>query len=245
MVAKGSPGGVQVPSWLIRLGSVITAIHFGAVVVGALAAPSGPWPSMGGANLATPPQFAFSLNEIVTPAYLRWLRLTSNYHFPSNRPARPDAYFEVILRDESGQELKKLRFPEEHVNPWVRHRQNLLARALAEDEPVAPQQGEVIAPPNQPVPTFLIWDIEENRKLRLSETPQHLIPRDRPVFRPSDWSLLLAKSYARHLCRRHGASTAELIRHTKDPIPPAVLFMTNVRSEFFDELISNFGELPK
>ena len=47
------------------------------------------------------------------------------------------------------------------------------------------------------------------------------------------------------LCRRHGAASAELIRHTREPVPPAVLFLPESPADDFDELTSNFGELPR
>jgi hypothetical protein len=80
-------------------------------------------------------------------------------------------------------------------------------------------------------------------RLRLKSVPQHLAPRDRSVFRPSEWSLLLARSYARHLCRAHGAASAEIVRHTREAIPPAVLFFDDAPPEAFEELVSTFGEV--
>jgi hypothetical protein len=69
---------------------------------------------------------------------------------------------------------------------------------------------------------------------------------DRPVFRASARSLLLARSYARYLCRLNGAAKAEVIRHTQEPIPPAVMFMNDQPpAGAFNELTSNFGELPE
>jgi DnaJ-class molecular chaperone len=38
--------------------------------------------------------------------------------------------------------LQTIKIPEDGANCWVRHRQSLLARALAEDQPVEPPQGE-------------------------------------------------------------------------------------------------------
>ena len=84
------------------------------------------------------------------------------------------------------------------------------------------------------------------RGLVIRQVPEHLVPRDRPVFRPGDWSLLLARSYARHLCRAHGAASCEIVRHSQEPIPPMVLFVgDNIQAGAFDELISNFGEMKK
>jgi hypothetical protein len=227
---------------LVVLGSLAIAFHLLAVTLGVLAAPSGPWPAMDGVNLATPPQFAFSAHALVRP-YLQLVKMTHNYHFLTNRPGAPGAYFEARLWDAAGQELATVRFPDASANLWVRHRQGLLARALADDQPVMPPQGEVIAPPQQQVPTVPIWDMVENRRLTIRRVPEHLIPRDRPVFSPSEWSLLLARSYGRYLCRAHGAASAEVVRHTRDPIPPAVMFMDNVQAAAFDELISTFGEV--
>jgi hypothetical protein len=95
------------------------------------------------------------------------------------------------------------------------------------------------------VQTALIWDFDAERTLRLRAVPEHLVPRDRPVFRPSSWSLLLARSYVRHLCRVNGASTAELVRHSREPILPALIFMPEPPAATFDELVSSFGELPR
>ncbi len=231
-----------IPRGLVILGSLALAFHFLAVVCGALAAPSGPWPSMEGVNMATPPQFAYSLDTLTRP-YLKLVKMTHDYHFPSNRPGMPGAYFEVRLKDGAGQELAKMQFPEASASCWVRHRQALLAQGLATDQPVLPPPGEVIAAPNQAVPTVPIWDHLEDRHLIIRTVPEHLIPRDRPVFRPSEWSLVLARAYGRYLCRTYGAASAEIIRHTQEPIPPAVMTLDNVPPGAFDDLISNFGEI--
>jgi hypothetical protein len=232
------------PRWLIFLGSLAIAFHFLAVVCGALAAPSGPWPTMEGSNLATPPQFAFSLDYLTRP-YLKLVKMTHNYHFATNRPGMPGSYFEARLKDESGRELATIQIPDANANFWVRHRQALLAQGLADDQPVQPPPGEVIAAPNQALPNVPIWDAVENRRLKIRTVPEHLIPRDRPVFRPSDWSLVLARSYGRYLCRAHGAASVEIIRHTQESIPPVVLSLDNVQAGAFDELISNFGEISR
>lgn len=233
-------------SWQVVLGSVAIAGHLLAVAAMVLAAPSGPWPSAGGSTLSTPPQFAYSLNNFIPAEYLKSVGMTNNYHFLRNRPALPDVSFEVRLKDESGNDLGTVLFPDVNSNFWVRHRQSLLARGLADDQPVEPPQGEMIPAPNRSAATAQIWEIAENRGLELRRVPEHLIPRDRPVFRPSERSLLSARSYARYLCRQHGAAKAELIRHTYEPITPAVMFMSGQPpAAAINELISNFGELPE
>lgn len=232
----------RVPRWIAVIGSLVIAYHVVAVVSGALAASSGPWPTPEGGGLSTPPQFAFSIYQDYTAGYLRLVRLTHNYHFASNRPATPGVYFQARLYDPTGHEVETLRFPEPAAGPWARYRQGLLAKWLADDQPVPPPAGEVIAPPDRPVPAALIWDLDGPHRLRLNSVPQHLVPRDRQVFRPSEWSLLLARSYARYLRRAHGAASVEIVRHTREAIPPAVLFFEDVQADAFEELVSIFGE---
>lgn len=234
-----------IPRWLVFPASLALAFHFGAVICGALAAPSGPWPSMDGPpEPFSPPQFAFSLAELTRP-YLKLVKMTHNYHFVTNRPGIPGASFEVRLKDAEGQELTTVQIPEPGANRWVRHRQALLAQGLADDQPIMPPPGEVIAPPLRAVPTVPIWEPADKGKLVIRTVPEHLIPRDRPVFRPSEGSLLLARAYGRYLCRTHGAASAELIRHWQQPIPPAALTMDTFQAGAFDEVISNFGELSR
>ena len=226
---------------LVAVASAVIVFHLGSVLTNVLAAPSGPWPP--GGNLATPPQLAFSLNRELAPRYLEPLKLTHNYHFADNRPGRPGVWFEVRLANESGRELATLRFPDPSASTPVRHRQSLLAFALADDQPVAPPTGEWIAAPGREMPTVPIWDLAGDNELRLRPVPAHLVPRDRMVYRPSDWSLILARSYVRHLCREHGAAKGELIRHTREAIPPAVMFERDVPPDAFGELVSHFGEV--
>ncbi|MFO0847621.1 MAG: hypothetical protein U0871_03535 [Gemmataceae bacterium] len=225
--------------------SVAIVAHLGAVLTNVLAAPSGPWPSPTGGGMATPPQLAYSLNRDLTLSYLEPLKLHHNYHFASNRPGRPGVWFEVRLINESGATMATRRFPDPDAGSAVRQRHALLALALADDQPVPPPAVEVIAPPGREVPVVPIWEVAGDRVLRLRPVPVHLVPRDRPVFRPSEWSLVLARSYVRHLCRESGAARGELIRHTREAIPPAVLFEPNVRADAFAELVSHFGEVSR
>jgi hypothetical protein len=170
--------------------------------------------------------------------------MTHNYHFPTNRPGAPGVSLEVKLKDASGKVVETLKFPDDKANAFVRHRQVLLVRQLADDQPMPPQQAEVVAAPNRQIRNLDIWEMTEPGKLRLQAVPEIVVPRDRPVFRPSDWSMLLAKSYARYVVRSHNAASVELIRHTKDPVPPIVLYLGDVPPGAFDELVSSYGELP-
>lgn len=245
MSSKKLAASTVAPAWLLILASLAIAAHLGAVLLGALAAPSGPWVTGEGSNMATPPQFAFSLYNAGAIYYLKLVKMTNNYHFPTNHPGLPGVAFEVRLRDTDQHTIAVLQIPDPHANGWVRHRQALLARWLADDQPIFPPTGEVIAAPHQQVPMVTIWDIAEPQHLRLRTVPQHLIPRDRPVYRPSELSLLLAHSYARYACRQHGAASAELVRTTQEAIPPIVLFRQDLQPGNFAPLIASFGELPR
>ena len=231
------------PPWILVCGSVAVAGHLAALGLLALAAPSGPWPTPFGASTALAPAFAEDPAASATRNYLLPLHMSHNYHFDSDRPAQPGVWFEVRLRDEQGKELRTVRVPDPGASFWVRHRQERLARALADDRPVQPPAGKVVPAPGQAVHTVDFWDVAGDGILRLKTAPEHLIPRDRPVFRPSGWSLVLARSYVRHLCRAHGAASGELVRHTREPVLPAVLLLDEPPPGTFAELISYFGEV--
>jgi len=231
------------PRPLVFLGSLAVAGHLFAVVSLALAAPSGPWPMQMGNSNAFGPQFARNVDETVGPKYLSPLKMTYNYHSPTNRPETPVVYLEVRLKDKSGRLMKTVRIPETGANYWVRHREELLARALGEDEIVEPRTSERIPAPNQKVRTVEIWESVKENKLELREVPEHLIPRDRVVWKPSPLARVLARSYVRHLCRVHGAASGELIRHHKDPVLSAMMFVPEPPASTFAETTSNFGEI--
>jgi len=235
----------SLPGWLVGLGSLLILAHLLAVITLVLAAPSGPWSTPFGADMALAPWFAGKLNEITTPSYLQPLKLTHNYHFLTNRTGMTGVILEARLRDEHGNVLNTLTIPDPNANHWVKHRQAILARSLGDDQPVQPQMGESVAAPNQQVKKVKIWEPVEGkqRELQLKEVPEHLVPRDRPVMKTSDWTNLLVRSYARHLGRVHNADSVEIIRRSQEPIPPAVL-VGDPPPGAFDELISNFGRIP-
>jgi hypothetical protein len=232
------------PRWAVLLGSAALAFHLLALGALVLAAPSGPWPTSFGTGTAMEPPFARAVSGLTTPYYLLPLKMAHTYHFPTDRPGVPAATFEVRLRDAQGKPLQTLPFPDPRANFWVRHRQGLLAQGLTDDQPVEPQGGETIPAPGRPVATVAIWDLAEGGGLRLRSVPEHLVPRDRPVFRPSPWSLLLVRAYARHLCRAHGAASAEVIRISREPVAPTALFADAVPADF-ETLVSNFGEFAR
>jgi hypothetical protein len=131
---------------------------------------------------------------------------------------------------------------------------------MAPDQVVDAPGQEIIAAPGKNVPTQTIWVLPEERfpgdpaaqptpdqkdpaiQLRLREVPQHLVPRDRSVMRPSKWSVVLANAFARHLCREYGAASAEILRHTREPISPQIL--TEIEPDAtFDELVASYGKV--
>lgn len=282
----------HLPAWLIKLGSTVIAVHLAILILFVLAAPSGPWPTAYGMDMGVPPQFAEAISSVTSRYYLRPLGIAHNYHFTDNRTALPDVAFEVHLKDEAGQEIAALRFPDRSANFWVYHRQKLLARALGDDQPVQPRGAEKVAAPSQQVHRVFYWlqpqdvdklvkkdvlpsylaEPEEKapsgntpladmllqsnpeskaakvQRLRLISIPEYqegAIPRDRPLSRPSDWSLLLARSYLRYLCQQHNAHSAELVRCSQEPVMPALMFSPEQPPETFVETQSNFGDLRR
>jgi hypothetical protein len=242
---------IALPRWLIVAGSVAIAVHLLALGALVLAAPSGPWwvPPPVGVTDALPPTFAAAVNDVTAPNYLHHVKLTHNYHFNSNRAALPGVELEARLKFKDGS-VKTLKFPDKDANPWVRHRQSLLVRVLAADRPVMldPTKGVALVRDAVKKPTIQYWDLTPgDPTLRIKTEAEDRIPR-RPgeVFRPSEWSLLLAHAYARYLCREYGAESVELIRYTQEVIHPVVLFGDRPPpQEAFPVLKANFGEFSK
>lgn len=237
------------PPALKIAGSAVVLFHFIALGGMVISAPSGPW--FPGSPQIPGPQFAAPI-EVAASPYLLATRMTHTYRFAADRP-RPTVYFEVNLTDENGRNLKTRKFPDPKASPWVRHRQRLLAEGLFGDTPVPPPQGERLgAPPRtiwEPVPPQPGEKPNPDKMVAvLKSVPEHLVPRDRPVLSPSEWSLLLAKAYARHLCREHNAVSAEIVRHSREQVlPPTWLprMPGQERAEppdpLFMELVYNFG----
>lgn len=233
-------------------------VHLLVITALVLGAPSGEWYTPMGPSMAEGPQFVKPIAEAAMPYYLEPLRLTHNYHFMTNNTSQPGVYFEVHLKDKDGQRIKTLTFPDDKAQPWIRHRQQLLAHGLAQDQPV-PLQGEVLGAPGKRA-ELTVWLTNEEiqrllkaeapqagdgGELHLKRIPQHLVPRDRPVMMPAEWSLALAKSYARYLCRTHHAASAQIVRHTRDAWQPGYLFIPRDAIPPNDKLVCNFGETTR
>jgi hypothetical protein len=225
---------------VVLIGSLLIVVHLLAVTAGALARFSGPWNTPNGPAMYTPPQFAYTLDQLFGGRYLTALRLAPEPNVV--RPGMTEAWLEVKLKDEAGHIIATRRLPEESANPWVRQRQQQLVRWFIEDQPVLPPMMETIAAPNKAVRKVGFWQLIAPHQVRLREVPEHLLPRD-GAFQPSEWMMVLVRAYARGLCRETGAHAAEIVRHSREPIPPAILFANPAQRGDFEELTSSFGDM--
>jgi hypothetical protein len=241
MAAQQPQSNKELPTWVIRVGSLVLGLHFLAVGAMVLAAESGPWATRFGDSPSLGPAFARKINDLSSPQYLERLRLTDN-HSAGNRLLASAVFFEARLKDAHGTVIRSVQFPGDGGNFWLRHRYNLLALGLGADVPVQAPRGEVIPAPGSKMPKITYWDNSDPKLWKLITMDEHLVPKDRPVFRPSEWSLLLARSYQRYLCRHFDAASVELIRHSKDQVMPAFLFGDGPPPGSLDELVCSFGE---
>jgi hypothetical protein len=196
-------------------------------------------------DMAPPPQFAMFIDRVGYPIYLEPLKLTHDYRFQADRTGMPEISFEVkfkdadgnLIRDEKKKPVKQV-FPDPNASAWVRHRQELLARQLWQDMPPPPpgprQLGRETVKVWAPVPGhFKSFILESVDKAMVNE--RHMSP--------SEWSLLLAGSYARYLCRTKDAARVEITRQTFPLIPP--IPFAGQQRQGFDPDNHNFGELPR
>lgn len=257
MIARGaaSSPGAGMPGWLLHAASVLICLHFLAVGVLTLSASSGPWSTNYGPSPALAPQFAISLSE-GTGQYLQPLGMIHTYHFDSSRVQVPTIYVEALIYDDKGELKETLRLPDPKANPWVRERQKALVTALGDDQTFQPAQGEAIPAPGQksiPQVNFFFPATPKSMVFELYQEDENRVPRERPtLFRPSEWSLILVKSYARYLQKERKAARVELVRHSKQPLSPALmmphpgfpgkLIVDQPPPDTFEELVCNFGD---
>jgi hypothetical protein len=244
------------PRWLIVVGTLGIAFHLLAVVVVVIAAPSGPFPTPVGPLPFEPPAFVWRqnaggqlLNEVAAD-YLRLLHLGSNYHFSSNKLDYSAVWFEVRLKGADGAVFKTLKFPEDDANFWVRHREGLLAQNIGDDQNVQSNRQNTLPAEGERVQRVQIWkQAKPGDEFHLESVPVSSLSRTQPENGPSAWSQLLAKAYVRYLERKYGEERGEsikgeLIRHSRNPIPPVVvvnpqdLWPPNV----FNEMVADFTE---
>jgi hypothetical protein len=240
---------------LVIGGSLVVVAHLTAVVLPVLDAPSGPWGGTLGRTAAGPPAFAEASRGFYG-LHAKYLRLAHSYRFVTNRPAdAPAVAVEIRLRDQNGVVVRTLRLPDPDANFWVRHRQQQLASSLAPDLSVQTPGQEILAAPGGKVPSSAVWmhvneplgvlspppSSGDQSELQLRQAPQHLIPRYRPVMGPSDWAQVLARSFVRRVRREHDVASVEVVRRTRESIPPETLFAQEVPAKF-EELTASFGE---
>jgi hypothetical protein len=235
---------------LASAASLAIVAHLGIVLVHALAAPSGPWPGPDGPGMAAPPTFVVALDSS-SQGYLKAIRLTGDGHFVGNRPGNPGVFLEVKLKDAEGNLLSTVRFPDDPEKSWnplavyadwrLRRLQEIFATGFVPDQPINPLEGEAVPAPHQNIKTVPIWDEPSNQSLALRRVPEHLIPRNRPVMGPTEWSLILARSCCRYLCRHYHAASAEIVRHSRDIVPPTVLASEKLPPAAFSDLLASYG----
>ncbi|MFM7149565.1 MAG: hypothetical protein ACKO23_06960 [Gemmataceae bacterium] len=196
--------------------------------------------------MAMPPHLASFLHQKLSLKYLQTIKLSHNYHFRTNRVGQPEAALEFRLENDDGETLKTIRYPDPKASSFLRRRQGQLAQLFIDDQPYQTTMIEKIAAPNAVIPEATIWEqpVMDQRKLVLTTMPENEIPRDRQVFRPSSWSLLVMRSLGRYLQRNNESAHVSLTRISKEPIPPRVLFEKESPPEM-EPLKSSYGRLSK
>jgi len=234
------------PKWVLVGGSIVLLFHLFAVLIAAFDATSGPWPTQMGPSPAEPPPFAYHTAEYVTLPYTRLIKMASSFHFYSNKQESQEILFEARLKNESGKVIKTFRFPDPSANPWLRHRQRLLAQQLGNDEPLPPQEGVKLSPSGQQLPKLRWWQPAGEKRLVLREDTPNAAPRAQQSMQPSTLSYIMANSYARYVSRKGQAGKVEIIREWFDPINPVVLFQNELPGDdLFKRFYANYGDLPK
>lgn len=121
-------------------------------------------------------------------------------------------------------------------------------------EPGKEEVGKVVLPPVLDKhfldmfvdPTTSKGKAESYLRISLEDTLAGNIPRSRmQMYRPAPWSLVLAKSYLRHLSGKFNAHSAELIRHSRPAVMPVYMFYAELPLEdgSFTEMIAHYGDL--
>jgi hypothetical protein len=235
------------PRWLVPVVSVVLAFHVFAVLMLVLSPISGPWPAPPpyGNTTFLGPAFARQAASITTRYYLQPMQMTHNYHFLGNRPDLTQIVFEARVKDAQGRLIDSVRFPSPRDNAWLRQRHVLMAAQLGDDEPVQPPGAEPISGPGTRMPTRKIWESAGPSKSTLKDVEVHLLPKNMPVYKPREWTLLVARSYARYLMHKYDGASVELTRESRPPVPPALMFLEQAPPGTFDTLVSTFEEFHR
>jgi hypothetical protein len=241
MSSLRTPPSKELPSRLLLIGSVLIIIHFLAIIGVVLSAPSGPWPSPIGPIETAGPKFSEIISNVGT-VYLKPLGMTHSYHYSGNQLLISSVYFEALLKDDKGFVVKSLKFPGNSGNLWLAHRYKLIAQGLGEDQQVQTKKGEDIPAPGAKMPKASYWDTSDPKLWHLKTVDENLVPRDRQLMRPSDWSMLHCQAYQRYLLRAYDAASVELIRHSRNLILPETLDSPNPPANTVEDLVCSFGE---
>ncbi|HEX3315823.1 MAG TPA: hypothetical protein VHR72_13060, partial [Gemmataceae bacterium] len=71
-------------------------------------------------------------------------------------------------------------------------------------------------------------------------------PKSRELYKPRDWSVLLARSYMRYMIRRtDGAVSAELVRIVKNTVLPENMILDEPLPGTFVPNVASFGEVKR
>jgi hypothetical protein len=238
----------ELPVWVVVGGSLLIILHFLAVGAVVLAAQSGPWwvPQLSRESPALGPKFVETIGDTMSAHYLEPLRLAQTYHFNSNRLGKTSAiFFEAKLRDAQGALIQTVRFPSADDNFWLRHRYQVLAQNIGNDQIYQPRGGEVVPVRGAKTPTVTIWDTSNPKFWKLKTELEHLVPKTSQVWQPSELSRIWAASFQRYLLREYDAAVSvELIRHSRNPVLPDYMYMkeNELPPDAFEELTCSFGE---
>lgn len=243
-----TPAGWPLP--LRLLVSVAIIFHLAALAGLVLSTRTGPWAMPDGdIGIAHAPFFAERIFDS-TRGYRQALRLTEDYRFSSNLRPDSDNQVEIRLKDKDGKVIKTVLLPQS--NSWLGsyQREQLIANLLSKNEAVDAPEGEKIPPPGQQVPMASYWKAQGSNKLwKLEITPEHLLPREEEMARPTDLSVILAKSLARHAQKKYGGESADVALRSKQSfgallVAPAGQGVPNLNAEDFDPIEFVFGSTP-
>src|SRR5262249_1402471 len=114
-------------------------------------------------------------------------------------------------------------------------------KLLSQDVPLdAPAlDGHTDDPGSKSKHLFLVW---------VPEDQSGSVPRDRPMFRPSEWSLVVGRSYLRDACRKYGADSAELVRYHREVVRPEFVYYPDASvlpPDSFVEMVTHLGDLKR
>jgi hypothetical protein len=254
------PTPKALPRWIVAVVSVGVFLHLSALAIHVLAARSGPWGTPFGITTVEPPIFVSPFAKVVRPIYIAPLRFDNDYHFQTDRPEVVDVAFMIRIKDKYGAVTTRW-FPDPDANFAVRFRQSLLAQGLGDDVQIQDQKKtERIAAAEHKAPVLKFWDLPpeakapkdpddkrpKNMEMKLVTIDEHLAPKGAPLFKPREWSEVLARSYTRYLLRTtEGAQSAELVRVAKNTVLPDNLFLPQPLEGTFDQSVSNFGEVKR